>query len=516
LINVNEKSFQTPFCQLLLSEGYTVVHLSRHGSFEEGKDILAIDPDGIPCAFQLKGSNGRKMSQNEWGKYVEQIVRLVEIPIDHPSIDKNLKRNVSFVLNGELEEEVRVEITKRNADWKSRKCPELDTILLGELIERFSKMYTEIWPIRLSSEKDLLELYLNDGRGYLDKNKFSDFFEKINSNNKKSKKIEIQRFLAGSSLYCSIALSPYERTHNHIALIEGWTIFLAFLISVVEENNLRKKYWTKTVEIIEESVIQSLENLYQEVIDRKYLTTGNVLVDGPFYRGRITWIISLLSTYYFLIKKANDENRIKEKFELFLLENFKYIFLWGEYAIPQLLSIVWVLYALGREYRSNQLIYLIFKGVQEKTTNNFGFAPPYHSLGEIILNEAMLSNSLKEFKVSGRSYSLKSLIHLLIKKEFRGVLAENWKQLSKIQLVEFIPKDSINFCRWHSEFGVLNESFPNSLQSWKELQSQANSINLEIIPKYFVGKPEFLLLFLIVFPHRINSDVVKFLQNSFE
>ncbi len=516
LINVNEKSFQTPFCQLLISEGYTVVHLSRHGPFEEGKDILAIDPDGIPCAFQLKGSNGRKISQTEWGKYVEQVVRLVEIPIEHPSIDKTLKRNVFFVLNGELEEEVRVEITKRNTDWKSRNCPELDTILLGELTKRFSKMYTEIWPLNLSSEKDLLELYLNEGLGYLDKNKFSKFFEKFIIENKRSKKLEIQRLLAGSSLYCSIALTPFVKTQNHIALIEGWIIFLAFLISVIEENDLEEKYWVRTANLIEETIIASLENLYQEVIDKKILTTGNVLVDGPFYRGRITWILSYLSAYYLQLLKNNDEIKIKEKLELFFLENFKNIYLWGEYAIPQLFSIMWGYHALGFIYRSNRLLYLIFKGVLEKTINKDGLTPPYHNLGDIILNETMLSNHLKEFKISERSYSLNSLIHLLTKQGYRGIIAENWQKISKIQLAEFIPSNSINFCLWHCESGSLNESIPNSLQSWKDLQTQANSINLEIIPKYFRDRPEYLLLFLIVFPHRINSDVVKFLNDSFQ
>ena len=114
LTKVNEKSFQVPFCQMLIGEGYQVIHLSRHGSFEEGKDVLAIAPDGVPCAFQLKGANGGKISQNEWSKYNEQITRLVEIPIKHPSIDESKSRRVFFVTNGELDEEVRVQITNQN------------------------------------------------------------------------------------------------------------------------------------------------------------------------------------------------------------------------------------------------------------------------------------------------------------------------------------------------------------------------------------------------------------------
>jgi len=64
LISVNEKTFQIPFCQMLTAEGYTVLHLSRHGPFEEGKDVIALDPAGTPCAFQLKGAKG-KISQTD-------------------------------------------------------------------------------------------------------------------------------------------------------------------------------------------------------------------------------------------------------------------------------------------------------------------------------------------------------------------------------------------------------------------------------------------------------------------
>ena len=95
LTRANERSLEVPFAQLLTGEGYQVVHLSRHGPSEEGKDILAIDPTGTPCAFQLKSiPDGGKFTQNLWEKELGQIIRLVEIPIQHPSIDPGLYRRV--------------------------------------------------------------------------------------------------------------------------------------------------------------------------------------------------------------------------------------------------------------------------------------------------------------------------------------------------------------------------------------------------------------------------------------
>ncbi len=63
--------------------GYTVVHSTSHGAAEEGKDVIALDTEGDPVAFQLKQGN---LSLIGWRDIEPQIVELVEQPIDHPSV----------------------------------------------------------------------------------------------------------------------------------------------------------------------------------------------------------------------------------------------------------------------------------------------------------------------------------------------------------------------------------------------------------------------------------------------
>ncbi len=57
LINTNEKGYQIPFCQYLISKNYTIVHISTHGQMEQGKDIIAKDENETPYAFQLKAGD---------------------------------------------------------------------------------------------------------------------------------------------------------------------------------------------------------------------------------------------------------------------------------------------------------------------------------------------------------------------------------------------------------------------------------------------------------------------------
>lgn len=514
LTKVNEKSFQVPFCQMLIGEGYQVVHLSRHGSFEEGKDILAIAPDGTPCAFQLKGADGGKISQNEWAKYNHQITRLVEIPIKHPSIDESKTRRVYFVTNGELDEEVRVQITNQNPDRVRRQLPELGTILKGELLNRFSKIHTDLWPLQLQSEKDLLELYLADGTGCLDKAKYAGFLESLIFSTEKPTKVKGQRVLASAALFASYALFPFSHADNHVAMIEGWTIFIACATSLIERYQLGERYWRNTIQIAEDAIEMALSNLWEEVKTMEYFVAGNALVDTPFYRGRLTWITGFVSSYIILQKEKKPGYIIDEEFSNFILAIQNSLLLWGEAALPQFLSILWALRTIGYPQMADRLLFGIYKGILDKTTSIEGIPDPYHNLGEIVLAISGFSDKLREENFAGRSYSLDSLIQLLAKRDYRGVLAENWKQITLIHFVEFEPEYSWQFCTWHCEDGILHETMPKTPQSWKLLVYQSNEIDVEKIPSYFQSNPAMLLIFLLVYPHRIRPDVVKYLDNS--
>jgi hypothetical protein len=50
-------------------------------------------------------------------------------------------------------------------------------------------------------------------------------------------------------------------------------------------------------------------------------------------------------------------------------------------------------------------------------------------------------------------------------------------------------------------------------QSWKELYDGAFDIDEKYIPKVFKKNPILLLLFVIVYPHRMTNDVIKFIDD---
>lgn len=79
LTNTNEIGYQIPFCQYLMTSNFTILHISTHGQMEQGKDIITLDENEKPCAFQLKSGT---INVTIWRKIKGEIDELVEIPIN--------------------------------------------------------------------------------------------------------------------------------------------------------------------------------------------------------------------------------------------------------------------------------------------------------------------------------------------------------------------------------------------------------------------------------------------------
>ena len=210
LTRANERSFQIPFCHWLAFKGYTVVHLSRHCAMEMGKDILAIDPSGVPCAFQLKGiEGGGRMTLSRWREDLSrQLHPLVHGSIVHPSIPVGSPHRSILVINGDLDEEVLREIDDFNRQSDNLGTPDrkVETIVKGQLFNAFKELQTEFWATNLTDLKTYLELFLEDGRGQLPKEKICRILESalpLNAQDgRQPSHNEVGKMVAGCAIIC--------------------------------------------------------------------------------------------------------------------------------------------------------------------------------------------------------------------------------------------------------------------------------------------------------------------------
>jgi len=157
--------YQIPFCQVLCLKGYKVLHLSSHGVTEHGKDIIAKDAKGIPCAFQLKTGD---IPSSAWRRIFGEITELVEYPIDHPSIDPSRMHRAILVTNGKITDDVRTKITALNRGYRRRDLPRLELVTKEDLLHDFINSQGSFLPNEPKEIQDFLELYMSDGKANIE------------------------------------------------------------------------------------------------------------------------------------------------------------------------------------------------------------------------------------------------------------------------------------------------------------------------------------------------------------
>jgi hypothetical protein len=116
LDSASERSYQTPFCQILAAEGHKVVHSTRHAPIEFGKDVITIGPDNVPCAFQLKGNPGTRMTLAELRNIKPQLLELATQSIVYPGVSSEVNHRCFLVTNGYIDEEVQRSIDDINRE----------------------------------------------------------------------------------------------------------------------------------------------------------------------------------------------------------------------------------------------------------------------------------------------------------------------------------------------------------------------------------------------------------------
>jgi len=518
-----EKSFQKPFCYMLANQGFTVIHLSRHCGMELGKDILAIAPDGTPCAFQLKGATNGKISLRQWRNEISgQVVDLVMGQIVHPSLKNGTPHRSFLVTNGELEEEVMRAIDDMNNRWQAggNAHYRLETFVRGQILQMAINLQENLWPSELKDFKTLLELFLEDGKGPLPKDKLASLFESIfqlDSENIPSR-AKCERLVSSAAILCSLSISSFTNQHNHLAEIEAWTIYIAYVFALAGKCNLPFRSIESEFNIAKKIIYNTLDNLYEELKGRTHLIEGNFLADQPIFRVRVTWLLAFLGIYD--LWKRSEEVEDTEFYNF--LTNFytKYqgkMQLWGEAAIPQFLAFYWSYRKVDCTPKPD---FLILHGLIEtickmnQPRSKIGLANPYYLTTDILPHLFGIADEPLKDSFAGKSYALEGLVHLFVRRNWKQQLKLIWPDITRIMISVFEPKLKWHFYRWINKEGIQKDIVPKPLQKWEELKKAAFESEGKCIPKNLKKHPVIVLLFLCVYPHRMNSQIIRWLHSE--
>ena len=516
LTNTNERSYQHPFCQILLLEGYRVLHQSSHGVGENGKDIISFDPEGKPCAFQLKTGN---ISSKVWRDIQGEINELVEVPIVHPGVDTNIPHRSVLVTNGRLTDDVRMKIDALNKSYVRRGHSRLEIIVLNDLKTMFSSSQEEFLPKELSDVQELLGFYLQNGKETINCEKFSFFIESrfFSTDKGKVSNSEAKKIIVSTVLLAKYALSPFEKVDNYFSLIKGWTIVMAYLLAFSEKNNLKNNIWEPSYDLCFAELTYNAQKLKDEFLERKNYLEGSLLGDGgEVSKVRTVMVLGILASFELSNMLRDDNYEYDEK----LLNLVKELLsgdsmICGEISIVYLLVVSIYLKKTGDTDLSKKIMSSLITNLSEANNHDsdYGIPAPYHSFEEILLN---MNFDKREFEIdyksfTGFAYSISSLVYCLLLVDAREILESCWFDLTRIHYCEFYADLPWKTYFWKNALGKQVETPFKSLQSYKELKKQYNPKNIDLIqlPGGLLKKSGFAPLFLITYPHRIRPDLIS-------
>jgi hypothetical protein len=166
LDNQTERRYQPAFIQMLVSEGWTVLHNTRHSPIELGKDVIARDPTGVLHCFQLKGNPGSRVTKSEAASLLEQFHELLRLPPGPEFLKRPQEKHVAvFVTNGEIDEEARLLFERAGTacGQPGIAASSYELWSRGKVLS-MARPALRVWPTTIDATRLILNLLAGDGR----------------------------------------------------------------------------------------------------------------------------------------------------------------------------------------------------------------------------------------------------------------------------------------------------------------------------------------------------------------
>jgi hypothetical protein len=411
-------------------------------------------------------------------------------------------------------------INGRNETFERLHGRRLNAITIGQLIAKSIEIESEFWPPNPEYSRDIFEAYLDDGRRVLNKERLSRVLQgMVTDTGSGLKESQLVRLSHSMMLLTSLLTRSHSREANWIAQIEAWVICLAICQSAWVRNGLVQKVSASRITNFVVSVIDTLlRALRDECFENPDLhsSKGHFDIAYDITPVKSAWLLGFLSVYALKCRETGMADDITENL-VDTITSAKHTRprVWGEASIPQLLALYFLERCrnatLNSEGLPADLMHCILVANSPKCEGPF--PSPYIDANTYLTflhgdNKSKVSEMISD----QHSYWLEPIVDMLATQLYRQTIALNWDSISRIRVEEFEPCTPADFLFWKCEQGTNRSRNWPATQSWAELKTQSKCVDLRKIPAVLTEHAWLTLLFLIVFPHRKERNLVHWLD----
>jgi len=545
LDSIGERGYQSAFLQMLVGEGHTIVHSTRHTPIEFGKDVITIDSDGTPCAYQLKGNPGSRLTLSQFRDIKPQLTELVEQPIVYAGVPDSPHKCV-LVTNGEVEEEVQRAIDDMNRDLERRGFhpnQRLEIVSRGQMLAWAIEHSGDFWPNDFSVHENLIRMYNVDGRDQPDMELLSSSLDAILAISKKrpkTKKPAFVRSMVSASLFISFAIRNYIRASNHNAVVAAWVSLLGMYACALDRYGYQLVGDSlKAYEASRTAMLGALLDLLDELADRvgklevvegeqepdynRVYLQGGSLSDRAMWNARALKTLSLLSLLRIEAKQPGSSLELNElqthTISVLTKPGVTKLEIWGEAAIPQVIAHAMAWRLEDPTVQPNMAFYDVLRWITARNLKTEeGFAPsPYHDLNDCLRSQlkSVLETKAKDISTEVQprsSYFAEGLLHCFVRANIKSYAKSVWPDMTRLMHNSFVPERAWGYGLWRAENGQnLSRQLVHRYE-WLDLQRDSANTETPNIPMQLRRDPVVLLAFLIYYPHRGIPESIRYLH----
>jgi hypothetical protein len=436
-----ERRYQPAFIQLLISEGWKVLHNTRHSPIEFGKDVLARSSMGELYAFQLKGNPGSRLTKSQAQEIAPQILELIETPVSALHRTTSEQHVAVLVTNGEVDEEAQLllrELAERTKNPLSS-ASRFELWSRGNLLGRLVPKAAAIWPSSLEGTRKLLQLYAATGFEIPDPVEIGEVLTlAIGRPSGSMSSAERTSKLTSLLLLGEILKAPWYGTRNHYSLFHISVLVTVFAMRFADSGP-RKRILAAYAPVIADHCVDLMEEAKERKFDAIHVWPGEdpfSEIDIMVERIRLTADCAAA-----LVLGRSDPRSYSVEYVRDLLSgSFGPGILWGQAAVPAAITRYWAHRRLDASQRPDSILGSLLSGLiaaaNGRATGVDGLPDPYHGFeacwARLADKNPDIDPSLLLDTFKGHTWFATPLLFMLAKRNWKQSCKSIWYQYSKV------------------------------------------------------------------------------------